>query len=128
MCWGGFKSSIDRDETQKFFHVRLWDADELLAVSDKLDADVRALIPLKRVRTLAAPDEHPKCRSRHQAHAKKTTAYKTFSQEHSNPVAGPGVGGETQAKGTTKSSSASARSLRCAAAPPISDSPSHRRP
>ena len=57
MCWGGFKSSIDRDETQQFFHVRLWDADEPLGVSDKLDADLRALIPLKRVWTLAAPDE-----------------------------------------------------------------------
>jgi restriction system protein len=61
VCWGGFKSSIDRDETQQFFHVRLWDADdlidELLGVYDKLDADRRALIPLKRVWTLAAPDE-----------------------------------------------------------------------
>ena len=61
VCWGGFKSSIDRDETQQFFHVRLWDADdlidELLGVYDKLDADLRALIPLKRVWTLAAPEE-----------------------------------------------------------------------
>ena len=61
VCWGGFKSSIDRDETQQFLHVRLWDADdlidELLGVSDNLDADLRALIPLKRVWTLAAPDE-----------------------------------------------------------------------
>lgn len=61
VCWGGFKSSIDRDETQQFFHVRLWDADdlidELLGVYDKLDADLRALVPLKRVWTLAALDE-----------------------------------------------------------------------
>lgn len=61
VCWGGFKSSIDRDEAQQFFHVRLWDADdlidELLGVYDKLDAELRALIPLKRVWTLAAPDE-----------------------------------------------------------------------
>ena len=61
VCWGGFKSSIDRDETQQFFHVRLWDADdlidELLGVYDKLDADLRALVPLKRVWTLAAPEE-----------------------------------------------------------------------
>ena len=61
VCWGGFKSSIDRDETQQFFHVRLWDADdlidELLGVYDKLDADLRALVPLKRVWTLTAPDE-----------------------------------------------------------------------
>ena len=61
VCWGGFKSSIDRDETQQFFHVRLWNADdlidELLGVYDKLDPDLRALIPLKRVWTPAAPDE-----------------------------------------------------------------------
>jgi restriction system protein len=61
VCWGGFKSSIDRDETQQYFHVRLWDADdvidELLKVYDKLDADIRAQIPLKRVWTLAGADE-----------------------------------------------------------------------
>jgi len=42
-------------------HVRLWDADalidELHGVYDKLDADLRALIPLQRVWTLAATDE-----------------------------------------------------------------------
>ena len=61
VCWGGFRSSIDRDETQQYFHVRLWDSDdlidELLKVYDKLDADIRAQIPLKRVWTLAAADE-----------------------------------------------------------------------
>ena len=31
--------------------------DELLGVYDKLDADLRALVPLKRVWTLAAPEE-----------------------------------------------------------------------
>ncbi len=60
VCWGGFKSSIDREEAQQFFHVRLWDADdlvdELLKVYDQLDADVRAQIPLKRVWTLANPE------------------------------------------------------------------------
>jgi restriction system protein len=61
VCWGGFKSSFNREETQQFFHVRLWDADdlidELLAVYDKLDADIKAQLPLKRVWTLAAADE-----------------------------------------------------------------------
>lgn len=60
VCWGGFKSSYDKEEAQQFFNVRLWDAndliDELLAVYDNLDADVRAQIPLKRVWTLAASD------------------------------------------------------------------------
>ena len=46
---------------RRFLHVRLWDADalidELLGVYDKLEADLRALIPLNWVWTLAAPDE-----------------------------------------------------------------------
>lgn len=61
VCWGGFKGSVNKEEAQQFFHVRLWDADdlidELLAVYDKLDADIRAQLPLKRVWTLAAADE-----------------------------------------------------------------------
>jgi restriction system protein len=61
VCWGGFRSSIDREEAQQFFHVRLWDADdlvdELLKVYDQLDAEVRAQLPLKRVWTLAAPGD-----------------------------------------------------------------------
>lgn len=61
VCWGGFKGSVNKEEAQQFFHVRLWDADnlidELLAVYDKLDADIRAHLPLKRVWTLAAVDE-----------------------------------------------------------------------
>lgn len=61
VCWGGFKGSIDKEEAQQFFHIRLWDADdlidELLAVYDKLDADIRAQLPLKQVWTLAAPED-----------------------------------------------------------------------
>lgn len=57
VCWGGFKSSIDKEAAQQFFHVRLWDADDLidamLAVYDKLDADLRADLPLKRIWVLA---------------------------------------------------------------------------
>lgn len=61
VCWGGFKGSIDKEEAQQFFHVRLWDADdlidELFLVYDSLDASIRAQLPLKRVWTLAATDE-----------------------------------------------------------------------
>ncbi len=57
VCWGGFKSSIDKEAAQQFFHVRLWDADDLidsmLAVYDKLDAGIRADLPLKQVWVLA---------------------------------------------------------------------------
>lgn len=60
VSWGGFKTSINREEAQQFFHARLWDADdlidELLTVYDKLDADVRAMLPLKRVWTLTSAD------------------------------------------------------------------------
>ncbi len=53
---------MSKEEAQQFFHMRLWDADdlidELLAVYDKLDADIRAELPLKQVWILAATD-HP---------------------------------------------------------------------
>lgn len=61
VCWGGFKGSVSKEEASQFFHMRLWDADdlidELLAVYEKLDADIRAQLPLKRVWTMAAADE-----------------------------------------------------------------------
>ncbi|WP_080406100.1 restriction endonuclease [Burkholderia ubonensis] len=61
VSWGGFKGSVDKEETQQYFHMRLWDSDdlidELLAVYDKLDADIRAQLPLKRVWTLAVGNE-----------------------------------------------------------------------
>ncbi|MBI4200303.1 MAG: restriction endonuclease [Chloroflexi bacterium] len=61
VSWGGFKSSIDRDIPAQFFRVRLWDQDklvtELLSNYDKLDEDIRADIPLKRIWTVANPEE-----------------------------------------------------------------------
>lgn len=61
VCWGGFKGSVSKEEAQQFFHIRLWDANdlinELLTIYDKMDADTRAQLPLKRVWTLAAADE-----------------------------------------------------------------------
>ena len=61
VSWGGFKSSIDKDTAQHFFRVRLWDQDaiinELFANYDKLDEDLRAEIPLKRLWALAAQEE-----------------------------------------------------------------------
>ncbi|HJZ53954.1 MAG TPA: restriction endonuclease [Gemmataceae bacterium] len=61
VSWGGFKASIDREVPAQFFRVRLWDQksflDELLAQYDKLDEDLRAELPLKRIWTVAAQDE-----------------------------------------------------------------------
>ena len=57
VSWGGFKSSIDREIPAQFFKVRLWDQDDLvdalLSNYDKLDEDLQADIPLKRIWTIA---------------------------------------------------------------------------
>ncbi len=53
VSWSGFKKSVDKERIGKFFGVRLWDQSDLMAalfdVYDKLDADVKAMLPLKRV-------------------------------------------------------------------------------
>jgi restriction system protein len=53
VSWGGFKSSVEKERATQFFRVRLWDADELvdeiLEHYDKLPADVRADLPLRRI-------------------------------------------------------------------------------
>ena len=57
VSWGGFKSSVDREEANQFFRVRLWDQkdliEQLLKHYDKLDADIRAELPLKQIWTVA---------------------------------------------------------------------------
>ncbi len=61
VSWGGFKISVDKEIPHQFFRVRLWDQDsiiqELMRVYDRLDEDIRAELPLKRVWTLALPEE-----------------------------------------------------------------------
>jgi restriction system protein len=61
VSWGGFKTSVDREVPVQFFRVRLWDQgdliNELLATYDRLDEDLRAEIPLKRIWTPALQDE-----------------------------------------------------------------------
>ncbi len=60
VSWGGFRSSVDREEASQFFRVRLWDQDklieELLNAYDKLDEDLRAELPLKRIWAMTAAD------------------------------------------------------------------------
>jgi len=60
VSWGGFKSSVDKEIPAQFFRVRMWDQkvliNELLAHYDKLDEDVRAELPLKRIWTIATDD------------------------------------------------------------------------
>lgn len=51
----------DQQPTSQFFRVRLWDADavieELLGQYDRLPAEIRAELPLKRIWTVASQDE-----------------------------------------------------------------------
>ena len=61
VSWGGFKVTVDREIASQFFRVRLWDQAELiehlLENYEKLDDDVRAELPLKRIWTVAAQNE-----------------------------------------------------------------------
>ena len=61
VSWGGFKSSVIKEEAHQFFQVRLWDSDavieELLNVYDKLDDDLKAEIPMKRVWALTTSED-----------------------------------------------------------------------
>ena len=61
VAWGGFKTSVDREVATQFFRVRLWDQDaligQLLEHYEKLDEDLRAELPLKRVGMLASQDD-----------------------------------------------------------------------
>jgi restriction system protein len=61
VSWGGFKTSVDREIPAQFFKVRMWDQkrliDEILQHYDKLDDDIRAELPLKRIWTVAADED-----------------------------------------------------------------------
>lgn len=61
VCWGGFKKTILQEVPRLFFKVRMWDQndliDQFLAVYDKLDEELQAEIPLKRIWAIASPDD-----------------------------------------------------------------------
>ena len=61
VSWGGFKGSVDKEVPAQFFRVRLWDQrtliEQLLEHYDRLDADLRAELPLKRIWTVAQGEE-----------------------------------------------------------------------
>jgi len=58
VSWGGFKTSIDRETPTQFFRVRLWNQvsliQEIIANYERMDEDIKAELPLKKVWTLAA--------------------------------------------------------------------------
>jgi restriction system protein len=61
VSWSGFKTNVQKELAASFFRVRLWTQKELLealfAVYDKLDKDIAAEIPLKRIWITAVPEE-----------------------------------------------------------------------
>lgn len=61
VSWSGFKSSVAKEIPKQFFKVRVWNQDDLieqlLANYEKLDPDIRAELPFKRIWTLAMPEE-----------------------------------------------------------------------
>jgi len=60
VSWSGFKNTVDREKASQFFRVRLWDQkdliEQLLKYYDKLDEDIKADLPLKRIWTIANPE------------------------------------------------------------------------
>lgn len=58
VSWAGFKGNVQRELAPSFFRVRLWSQKELLeqlfGSCDRLDEELRAELPLKRVWMLAA--------------------------------------------------------------------------
>lgn len=61
VAWGGFKGTVVREMARQFFEIRLWTGDDLvqqvLEHYEELPADLRAELPLKRIWTLALPEE-----------------------------------------------------------------------
>ena len=61
VSWSGFKSNVQKELAPSFFRVRLWTQKELLeaffANYDKLEEDVKAELPLKRIWIVAHQED-----------------------------------------------------------------------
>ena len=61
VSWSGFKSTVQKELAASFFRVRLWSQKELLEALfsqyDRLDDDIKAELPLKRIWTVASQEE-----------------------------------------------------------------------
>lgn len=61
VSWSGFKSTVYKELAPSFFRLRLWTQKDLLeqlfAHYDRLDEDLKAELPLKRIWTMAAQEE-----------------------------------------------------------------------
>ena len=53
VSWGGFSRDVESERAKQFFKVRLWDRtrliEEVLEHYEKLDSDIKAKLPLKRI-------------------------------------------------------------------------------
>lgn len=61
VSWSGFKTNVPKEMAASFFRVRLWTKKELLEQLfnqyERLDEDVKAELPLKRIWTVTTSDE-----------------------------------------------------------------------
>lgn len=61
VSWSGFKSNVRKELAGQFFNVRLWSRDEILEQVfthyEHLDDEIKAELPLKRIWTLALPEQ-----------------------------------------------------------------------
>lgn len=61
VAWGGFKGNVQKELAAQFFRLRLWTQKELLEQLfeqyERLDEDLKAELPLKRVWMVASQDE-----------------------------------------------------------------------
>jgi len=61
VSWSGFKSNVPKEMAASFFRVRLWTRKELLEALfenyDRLDDEIKAELPLKRIWTVAIQEE-----------------------------------------------------------------------
>jgi len=61
VSWSGYKSNVQKELAASFFKVRLWSQKELLENLlenyDRLDAEIKAELPLKRIWTVAVQEK-----------------------------------------------------------------------
>lgn len=61
VAWGGFRRGVDREAQQLYFKIRLWDQLNLVGavqdVYDRLDVQLQADLPLKRIWMLSTDEE-----------------------------------------------------------------------
>lgn len=61
VSWSGFKPNVQKELAASFFRVRLWSQTEILdalfEVYDRLDEELKAELPLKRIWTVAIPED-----------------------------------------------------------------------